>query len=126
MDRRSPAAHGEPGSTWGDGYAQIPGSGPSSRHARGLRRAGAPAPVPHVPERYGLDPEQPVEVCRPEGERRYLARLICPAGERPAFKRTGKVGPRAPPPPDMSPAEQERLLADRAEERRGGKEGVST
>src|SRR3546814_3666589 len=52
----------------------------------GCAAPGAPAPVPHVPERYGLDPEQPVEVCRPEGERRYLARLICPSGERPAFR----------------------------------------
>src|SRR3546814_8268373 len=78
----------------------------------GCAAPGAPAPVPHVPERYGLDPEQPVEVCRPEGERRYLARLICPSGERPAFERTGNVGPRTPLPLDMSPAEQERLLAD--------------
>src|SRR3546814_12072810 len=41
----------------------------------------------------------------------YLARLICPSGERPAFERTGNVGPRTPLPLDMSPAEQERLLA---------------
>src|SRR3546814_10820204 len=68
--------------------------------------------LPHAPERYGLEPEQSVEVCRPEGERRYLARLIFPSGEHPAFERTGNVGPRTPLPLDMSPAEQERLLAD--------------
>lgn len=78
----------------------------------GCATPGAPAPVPSVPDRYGLDPELPVEVCRPEGERRYLARLICPSGQHPTFERAGNVGPRTPLPLDMSPAEQERLLAD--------------
>src|SRR3546814_16031954 len=55
----------------------------------GCAAPGASVPTLPVPERYGLDPEQPVEVCRPEGERRYLARLICPSGEHPASERTG-------------------------------------
>src|SRR3546814_10564639 len=67
----------------------------------GCAAPGASVPTLPVPERYGLDPEQPVEVCRPEGERRYLARLICPSGEHPAFERTGNVGPRTPLPLDM-------------------------
>lgn len=73
---------------------------------------GVPAPASPAPGRYGLEPEQSVEVCRPEGERRYLARLICPSGQHPTFERAGNVGPRTPLPLDMSPAEQERLLAD--------------
>src|SRR3546814_18385451 len=68
---------------------------------------GAPAPVPHAPERYGLAPEQSVEVCRPEGQRRYLARHLCPAGEQPAFELPVHVDPRPPRPPALSPHEQE-------------------
>src|SRR3546814_11989907 len=64
----------------------------------GCAAPGAPAPVPHAPERYGLEPEQSVEVCRPEGERRYLGRLICQSAERPAFERAGNVGTRRPTP----------------------------
>src|SRR3546814_16506318 len=75
----------------------------------GCAAPGAPAPVPHVPERYGLDPEQPVEVCRPAGERRYLARLICTSGARHAFERTGTAGPPPPLPTDMHPADQARV-----------------
>src|SRR3546814_10705151 len=78
----------------------------------GCAAPGAPAPVPPVPERYALDPEQPAEVCRPEGGRRYLARPICPSGEPPAFNRTGNVGPRTPLPLDRSRAEREGLLPD--------------
>src|SRR3546814_20168832 len=77
----------------------------------GCAAPGAPAPVPHAPERYGLEPEQSVEVCRPAGERRYLARLICPSGEHPAFERPGNVRPRPPLPLALSPAAPARFAA---------------
>src|SRR3546814_19282990 len=66
----------------------------------GCAAPGAPAPVPHVPERYGLDPEQPVEVCRPDGERRYLARPICPPGYNTPFDGPGHDAPPTPLPLD--------------------------
>lgn len=78
----------------------------------GCAAPGTPGPEAPAPDGYGLGPEQAVEVCKPDGERRYLARLVCPSGEHPEFRRTGNVGPRTPLPPDMSPAEQEQLLAD--------------
>ena len=61
---------------------------------------------------YGLESDQPVEVCRPEGERQYLARLICPSGKHPGFERSGSVGPRTPIPSNMSQAAQDKLLQD--------------
>src|SRR3546814_16676160 len=64
----------------------------------GCAAPGAPAPVPPVPARYGLDPDQPAAVCRPEGERRHLARLFCPPGYPPPLERPRTVGPPRPPP----------------------------
>src|SRR3546814_4057711 len=77
----------------------------------GCAAPGAPAPVPHAPERYGLEPEQSDEVCRPEGQRRYLARHTCPYAERPEFEPTGNVGPRTLLLLDISPAVKARWLA---------------
>ena len=74
--------------------------------------AVAPSPAP---DGYGLTRSQPVEVCRPDGERQYLARLICPSGEHPKFDRTGSVGPRTAIPTDLSQAEQEKLLRNNME-----------
>src|SRR3546814_15947858 len=79
----------------------------------GCAAPGAPAPVPHAPERYGLEPEQSVEVCRPEGDRRYLARLIYPSRAHPPFERTGNVRPRTPLPLAIAPAQQERVRTEK-------------
>jgi hypothetical protein len=46
----------------------------------------------------------------PDGERQYLARLICPSGEHPDFARVGSVGPRTAIPTNMSQAAKEKLL----------------
>lgn len=37
--------------------------------------------------------DNPVRAFQPPGERDYLARLVCPSGARPAFRRVGSVGP---------------------------------
>jgi hypothetical protein len=46
----------------------------------------------------------------PDGQRAYLARLVCPGGEHAAFRRIGSVGERTKLPDDMNPQEQERIL----------------
>lgn len=61
---------------------------------------------------YGLSREQAIEVCYPEGEQQYLARLVCPDNRHPAFERTGSVGPRQPMPADMSEETMASLFAD--------------
>lgn len=66
---------------------------------------------------YGLDRSRPVEACRPDGQRQYLARLICPSGEHPQFDRTGSVGPRTAMPTNMSKAAKEELLRNNMEMR---------
>lgn len=38
-----------------------------------------------------------VEVCKPEGERKYLRRLRCPDGTAPTFRRDGSGGTRTAP-----------------------------
>ena len=80
----------------------------------GVPSAGDPLPSA-TPNDYGLTRTRPVEVCRPDGERQYLARLICPSGEHPNFERVGSVGPRTAIPTDMSQAAQEKLLRDNME-----------
>jgi hypothetical protein len=37
---------------------------------------------------FGLTPADPIEVCAPDGEREYLARLRCPDGGAPAYDRS--------------------------------------
>src|SRR3546814_15948123 len=63
----------------------------------------APAPVPPVPERYGLDPEQPVELCRPKSQTRFLALPIRPHGSCPAFAPPRTFGPPPPLPRATGP-----------------------
>lgn len=63
-------------------------------------------------EGYGLNREQAIEVCYPEGEQQYLARLVCPDNSHPTFERTGNVGPRQPMPDNMSDEKIASLLAD--------------
>lgn len=69
------------------------------------------APVA-APDGYGLSREQAIEVCYPEGQQQYLARLICPDNSHPAFERRGSVGPRQPMPQNMSEEKIASLLAD--------------
>ena len=97
------------------------------RHSRKLLAASAflagcatsgvssPEAPPPTSSSYGLTRSQPVEVCRPDGERHYLARLICPSGEHPKFDRSGSVGPRTAIPTNMSQAVRERLLRNNME-----------
>ena len=58
--------------------------------------------APAAADGYGLSLEQAIEVCYPEGEQQYLARLLCPDNSHPAFERSGSVGSRQPMPEDMS------------------------
>ena len=67
--------------------------------------AVAPPADPASP--LGRSKERAIEVCRPLGERDYLARLRCPDGRTPAFARHGNVGPRNAPKPGTS--DQDRL-----------------
>lgn len=70
----------------------------------GCATGAAPQAVEAVadPARYGLEKSQPVEVCMPDGQQRYLAALVCAAGEHPRFTRTGNVGSRDEPPAGAS------------------------
>ena len=43
---------------------------------------------------YGESRRSAVEVCKPDGEHAYLARLVCPTGEQATFDRVGTYGPR--------------------------------
>ena len=63
---------------------------------------------------YGRTREQAIEVCKPDGQRAHLARLVCPDQSHPKFERRGSVGPRNDLPKDL-PQEQmmQRLLGDR-------------
>lgn len=63
---------------------------------------------------YGKTREQAIEVCRPDGQRAYLARLVCPDQSHPKFVRFGSVGPRNELPADMRPDEAlKRRIEDR-------------
>ncbi len=70
------------------------------------------APPIAAPDGYGLSREHAIEVCYPEGQQQYLARLICPDNSHPAFERRGSVGPRQPMPDNMSEETIASLLAD--------------
>ncbi|RME21598.1 MAG: hypothetical protein D6806_14440, partial [Deltaproteobacteria bacterium] len=43
---------------------------------------------------WGRQKVKAIEVCMPEGERRFILDLRCPDGKVPVFKRTGSVGSR--------------------------------
>jgi hypothetical protein len=55
---------------------------------------------------YGESKSAAMEVCQPDGERAYLARLVCSTGLPPAFNRLGGYGPRNALPNDQSLSEQ--------------------
>lgn len=62
------------------------------------------------PDGYGLTKEQAIEVCKPAGERAYLARLVCPDDSHPAFARIGSVGLRHEFPAGMSEDERMKIV----------------
>lgn len=76
--------------------------------------AAAPAMEAPVQEDdgYGMSKALAIEVCYPQGQREYLARLVCPDGAHPDFERAGNVGMRTPLPEDLSDAQIEALLSD--------------
>jgi hypothetical protein len=52
---------------------------------------------------YGLRKSLPIEVCRPDGQRAYLASLVCADGSLPSYRRTANVGPRTELPASWTP-----------------------
>ena len=54
------------------------------------------APGPPGGAGFGLTKQRAVNVCMPDGERRFLSSLQCPDGSTPTFARRGNVGPRNP------------------------------
>ncbi len=66
----------------------------------GLLAAGPPVAAegdtPELPKGFGLSPAEAIEVCNPDGQHEYLARLRCRDGRRPSFERAGNVGSRNP------------------------------
>jgi hypothetical protein len=55
---------------------------------------------------YGESQGTAIEVCHPDGERAYLARLVCPNGAPATFDRLGTYGPRNELPSDKPLSEQ--------------------
>lgn len=66
-----------------------------------------PAPAAATSAAFGTTREAAVEVCQPEGERKYLQRLRCPGGSAPASTRRGSGGSRTAP---KSDADQQKML----------------
>lgn len=64
--------------------------------------AGAQAqePAAAAAADFGRTKEAAIEVCKPDGQRRYLARLVCPDSSHPRFERQGSVGERVDAPED--------------------------
>lgn len=62
--------------------------------------------------KFGTIKADAIEVCKPAGERNYLAHLVCPDGSHPLFDRSGSVGTRHDLPAGMSDAEQMKIMAD--------------
>jgi hypothetical protein len=67
-----------------------------------------PAPAAATPSTaYGTSMATAVEVCKPPGERAYLARLRCADGNPPTFSRRGSGPSRSTP---KSPADEQKML----------------
>ena len=60
----------------------------------------------------GMSKEKSIEVCKPEGERNYLARLVCPDSSHPRFNRIGRFGFRQDFPAGMSEEDQMKVMTD--------------
>lgn len=55
---------------------------------------------------YGESRATAIEVCRVDGQRAYLARLVCPGGEAATYDHIGNAGPRNDLPADKPLSEQ--------------------
>jgi hypothetical protein len=64
-------------------------------------------------ESFGLSKAKPIEVCKPDGQRAYLGRLVCPSGATPEFVRIGGFGPRTSV-PDSAPKDQQMAALKKA------------
>lgn len=60
--------------------------------------------VPAAPSP-GATKASAIEVCLPQGQRAYIARLVCPDGATPAYRRIGSFGPRTPYESNLSEAD---------------------
>ena len=59
----------------------------------------------------GYQKSNPIEVCKPSGEREYLSALVCAAsGRAPDFHRVGSVGQRTEWPKNLSKEQESALL----------------
>lgn len=88
------------------GSARDPHDG--TMHGSPHADAGAPS------SGYGTTMATAVEVCKPDGERKYLRRLRCPDGSVPTFQRSGSGSSRTVPPEELDPDQRmELVFADR-------------
>jgi hypothetical protein len=71
--------------------------------------ASSPAQLPPQ-EALGESKATAVEVCKPSGERAYLARLVCADGTRPTFVRQGSFGMRTAHFEDLPKEQQDELF----------------
>jgi hypothetical protein len=85
----------------------------SGTAALGLAGCAAPPRATDLPPAAGWGDSKAtaIEVCRPAGQRAYLAQLVCPDGSRPSYRRSGNVGPRMDPPASMTEAQNAAVLA---------------
>jgi hypothetical protein len=97
-----------------------PDATPTSASARGDASAPSRSSDAAI---FGTTREQPIEVCRPQGEEEYLERLRCRSGVPPGYRRTGNVGPRNPY-PTVSDEKARRRLFDQALEFKAPPPGV--
>ena len=58
----------------------------------------------------GLSVKEAIEVCRAQGQRQYLSKLICPDASHPTFKRVGSFGTRDPYPGNLTQAEADKII----------------
>lgn len=88
----------------------------SSRLAGALLLAATIAPMPTTSQpkdALGESKASAIEVCRPEGQRAYLSRLVCGDGASPHYRRVGSFGNRTELPNNantLSKEEQNALL----------------
>lgn len=83
-------------------------------------RAEAQEPETSVPvedDQYGRTVEHAIEACKPDGQRAYLARLVCADSSHPSFSRLGSVGMRHDFPEGMSEEDQLKVILAAMERR---------
>lgn len=79
-----------------------------------LALAGCASPTkpadPQTTAAFGESKSAAIEVCKPSGQRAYLARLVCADGTRPTFSRIGSFGSRVEPPENMTKEQSNAVL----------------